>query len=118
MYLKVTSLSGTDDRFRTTQPWQDPAEHAAEVSALEAAGTKDFEDKHLPQVLKTTVPDEVANPPTPVKSGPVRGTPRAIPKDSDHAAAIIARSGGIRDDEGHDLIKGRGLQQMCRGPAR
>jgi hypothetical protein len=49
------------------------------------------------------------------KVGNVRGAARAIPKDSDHAAAILARSGGIRNDEGHDLVKGRGLQQMIPG---
>lgn len=53
--------------------------------------------------------------PAPATSGPVRGAPRAIPADSDHAAAILARSGGIANDEGHDLIKGRGLQQFIPG---
>ena len=45
----------------------------------------------------------------------LRGVKRAIPKDSDHAAAILARAGGLRNDEGHDLVAGRGLQQMIPG---
>lgn len=50
-----------------------------------------------------------------IKTNKVRGAPRQIEKDADHAAAILGRSGGIRNDEGHDLVKGRGLQQMIPG---
>lgn len=86
-----------------------------------------------PGVAPTVLPDASRAPLTPAAPTPevtphpdlepafaaevkrIEARQATIPKDSDHAAAILARSGGIRNDEGHDLIKGRGLQQFVPG---
>lgn len=142
----------------TTTPGAIAAEHAAEVSAIEAQGTKAADPalKAAKKALKTNIDPETGARPkgakalrefrarmqavvdgtnvshetvrqdvSPVsesvpigsipKKGKLLGVKRAIEKDADHAAAIIGRSGGLRNDEGHDLVKGRGLQQMIPG---
>lgn len=40
---------------------------------------------------------------------------RSISEGPQDAAAFLAARGGIKDTEGHDLVKGRGLQQMIPG---
>jgi hypothetical protein len=59
-------------------------------------------------------PQEEITPP-PARTGRVRGLPRRLTKGPEDAAMFLASQGGIRNDEGHDLVKGRGLQQFVPG---
>ncbi len=67
-------------------------------------------------VAPTTMPLQSDYNPVVAPSGKLRGAPRRLSEDD--VASFLAARGGIRNDESHDLIKGRGLQQMVpgRGP--
>jgi len=51
--------------------------------------------------------------PEPEKQGRLRGV--RAKRVYEDAASILANRGGIRNDEGHDLVAGRGLQQFVPG---
>ncbi len=67
-------------------------------------------------VAPTTMPLQSDYNPVVAPSGKLRGAARRLSEDD--VASFLAARGGIRNDESHDLIKGRGLQQMVpgRGP--
>src|SRR6185312_4828141 len=50
-----------------------------------------------------------------MKKAAAKAKAQAQPEKFDDVASFLARQGGVRNDEGHDLVKGMGLQQFVPG---
>lgn len=92
-----------------------PAEAARDASMAPATlPTPADASRGLPDAAAPPVQPGLDEPLAPL-TGRVRGLQRRLTTGEEDAAMLLASKGGIRNDEGHDLVKGRGLQQFVSG---